>query len=96
MKALAGVSVGVDIDRQITAAAAPVARKERRLCVGVGSSSSLEADADDLERLLRRDGREMIGSDFDAIDDGIDVESVETDLVTIIACSADAIFVFLR
>lgn len=45
---------------------------------------------------MRRDGREMIGSDFDAIDDGIDVESVETDLVTIIACSADAIFVFLR
>lgn len=62
MNALAGASVGdaADTDRPITAAAAPVARKERRLCVGDCSVSPLEEEAETAERWLRRhDGRTM-------------------------------------
>lgn len=75
MNALAGASVGdADIDRPITAADAPVARKERRVCVKHFSASPLEAEAETAERWLRRDGRETTTTDVDV--DAIDVDGV--------------------
>ena len=76
MNALAGASVGdADIDRPITAAAAPVTRKERRFCAAHCSASPLEADAETAERLLRVDGRRTA-----EVFDAVDVDGVETDL----------------
>ena len=73
MNALAGASVGdADIDRPITAADAPVAKKERRVCVKDFSASPLEAEAETAERWLRRDGRETTTTDVDV--DAIDVD----------------------
>ena len=87
MNALAGAtSVGdADIDRPITAADAPVARKERRLCVTLCSLSPLEAKAETAERWLRRDGRTTT-IDVDAIDDDVD-GGVETVLLDVAAGS---------
>ena len=73
MNALAGASVGdADMDRPITAADAPVARKERRVCVKDSSVSPLEAEQETAERWLRRDGRETTTVDVDV--DAIDVD----------------------
>ena len=92
MNALAGASVGdaADTDRPITAAAAPVARKERRLCVGDCSVSPLEEEAETAERWLRRhDGRTMT-----TVDRALDVEGVETVLDAGSLCTAEAIVWF--
>ena len=73
MNALAGASVGAaDIDRPITAAAAPFERKDRRLCVEGRSPSPLEADAETAERWLRRDGRATIAFDVDGVETDLD------------------------
>lgn len=97
MNALAGASVGdADIDRPITAADAPVARKERRVCVKDFSASPLEAEAETAERWLRRDGRETT-TDVDV--DAIDVDGVERFLLGENAAGSlsnvEAIFSFL-
>ena len=92
MNALAGASVGdADIDRPITAADAPVARKERRLCVKDCSASPLEAEVDTAERWLRREGRTTTVDDFDAIDvDGVDTVLLDAGSLSIV----EAIFRF--